>query len=216
MQEFAKQLKHFRLSRKLKQREIAAVLDVTPTAVSDYESGKRTPSLDMIVQLASRYNLDLTWFITGKGDMYNSTRTREDTPEKLISMPVVSSIAAGCPVEAYQDDEPSETIQVPLSLLHLPPPYFAFRVEGESMSPLILDGDIVILSQDWRGIQLHDRICGFRTHDGITLKKMVIQPSQKTTWLMPINILYTPIPYNEDTEDLVMFGVLVISIRKYL
>ena len=84
------------------------------------------------------------------------------------------------------------------------------------MSPFIMDGDIVILSRDWRGLKLHNRICGFRTPDGITLKKLVLQATQMTAWLMPLNHGYDPVPYNKDTEELVMFGILVLLIRKYL
>ena len=198
------------------QKKFAETIGISPARLNNYLAGISKIPQDILIRISERYNCGLTWLLTGEGDMFNIVRAREAAPEKFISLPVVSSIAAGCPMEAYLDDEPAEFVQVPLSLLHLPPPYFAFRVEGESMTPFILDGDIVILSQDWRGIELNDRICGFRTHDGITLKKMVIQKRQKTTWLMPLNHGYSPVPYNKDTEDLVMFGVLVISIRQYL
>lgn len=202
---------------KISKKRFAETIGASQGNVSDwFNKPNARPSIDALKRISEAHGVNLNWLITGEGDMFNIVRAREAAPEKFISLPVVSSIAAGCPMEAYLDDEPAEFIQVPLSLLHLPPPYFAFRVEGESMTPFILDGDIVILSQDWRGIELNDRICGFRTHDGITLKKMVIQKRQKTTWLMPLNHGYNPVPYNKDTEDLVMFGVLVISIRQYL
>lgn len=214
MPDFAKQLKTFRLSAHLKQKDIADVMGVTPTAVSDYESGKRTPSLDLIVLLANRYNLSISWLITAHGDMYNNVRARESHAPCFIDIPVVAPIAAGFPL-SVAESEPLERLQIPASLLHLPPPYYAFRVEGESMSPYIIEGDIVILSRDWRDLDLDGRICGFRTQDGITLKKLVYVHRQKTAWLMPLNHDYTPTPYNKDTEDLILFGVLVLSIRKY-
>jgi SOS-response transcriptional repressor LexA len=146
--------------------------------------------------------------------MYGNTESsRARVP--LIEIPVISSIAAGSPLEVVDDDEPHETIHIPANKLNMPPPYYAFRVNGESMYPYIWDGDIVILSRDWRGNKINGRICGFRTPDGITLKRLVLQPKQKTSWLMPLNPTYNPTPYNKDTEELALFGVLVLSIREY-
>jgi len=201
-------------SLKLSKKKFAEQLGLSQGNVSDWfnRPGYR-PSIDALKRISETYNVNLNWLITGTGDMFNSTRPREANPH-IIEIPVVSSIAAGSPIPVYED-EPLEILQIPAAILPLPPPYFAFRVEGESMSPFILDGDIVILSRDWRGLKLNNRICGFRTQDGITLKKMVIQTKQKTTWLMPLNHTYEPIPYNKDTEDLIFFGVLCLSIRRY-
>lgn len=207
-------IKELRQQKKLNQVQFSKHLGVSQASVSQYESGSRTPDSSFLAKVCETYQVNLNWLITGTGDMFNSTRPREGALSKFIRLPVVGDIAAGFPAEVVPD-EPSEFIEVSTSLLTLPPPYFAFRVEGESMSPFILDGDIVILSRDWRGLKLNNRICGFRTQDGITLKKMVIQPKQKTTWLMPLNHSYEPIPYNRDTEDLIFFGVLCLSLRYY-
>mgnify|MGYP000911678405 CR=1 FL=1 len=206
-------IKELRQQKKLNQVQFSKHLGVSQASVSQYESGSRTPDSSFLAKVCETYQVNLNWLLTGSGDMFNSTRAREADPH-LIDIPVASSIAAGSPIQVYED-EPLEILQIPAAILPLPPPYFAFRVEGESMAPFILDGDIVILSRDWRGLKLNNRICGFRTQDGITLKKMVIQPKQKTTWLMPLNHTYEPIPYNRDTEDLIFFGVLCLSLRYY-
>jgi len=200
-------------NQNLTQKKFADSIGISPARLNNYLAGLSKVPQDILIKITNTYNLNIAWLLTGTGDMFNSTRAREADPH-IIEIPVVSSIAAGSPVPVYED-EPLEILQIPAAILPLPPPYFAFRVEGESMAPFILDGDIVILSRDWRGLKLNNRICGFRTQDGITLKKMVIQPKQKTTWLMPLNHTYEPIPYNRDTEDLIFFGVLCLSLRYY-
>lgn len=197
------------------QKKFAANIGISPARLNNYLSGVSNMPQELIIKVADVFHVSLTWLLTGEGEMYNTVPARDPIIEKFISIPVVAPIAAGHPIEVYQD-EPLEIIQIPVSLLHLPPPYFAFLVEGDSMSPSIMDGDIVVLSRDWRGLKLHNRICGFLTPDGITLKKMVIQSRQKTTWLMPLNHGYEPVPYNKDTEECSFFGVIVISIRKYM
>ena len=199
----------------LTQKKFALKLGISPARLNNYLSGVSNMPQDMVVRMASDYNVNLNWLLTGEGVMFNTVCSPVAPKEKYFSIPVVAPIAAGSPIQVYEE-EPLETLQIPASLLPLPPPYFAFRVEGESMSPFIMDGDIVILSRDWRGLKLHNRICGFRTPDGITLKKLVLQATQMTAWLMPLNHGYDPVPYNKDTEELVMFGILVLLIRKYL
>lgn len=208
-------IKQLRDQKKLSQVELSRKLSVTQSSISRYESLAGDPDSAFLSGLSRVFpDISMTWLLTGEGDMFNQVIPSSQSSDPIIDIPVSCPIAAGSPIMA-SDDEPLEILHIPASLLHLPPPYFAFQVEGESMSPFILDKDIVILSRDWRGLKLNNRICGFRTLDGITLKKLVLQPRQKTAWLMPLNHTYEPTPYNKDTEELNLFGVLVLSIRKY-
>jgi len=200
----------------LSQVDFSAALGVTQASISQYESGRRIPDTGFLTKLCSVYNVNLTWLLTGEGEMFTIDHAREGGlfPHS-ISIPIVASIAAGPSIQPLED-EPQQIIQVPLTLLTLPPPYWAFRVEGESMAPHIIQDDIVVLSRDWHSLDLHSRICGFRTPDGITLKKLMVQHRKKTAWLMPLNNSYQPQEYTRDTQDLTLIGVLVLLIRKYI
>lgn len=209
-------INEIRRQKKLSQVDFSAALGATQASISQYESGRRIPDTGFLTKLCSVYNVNLTWLLTGEGEMFTIDRAREDTLiPHTVSIPVVASIAAGPAIEPVED-QPPQIIQVPVSLLTLPPPYWAFQVEGESMAPHIIQDDIVVLSRDWRDLDLHSRICGFRTPDGITLKKLMVQPRKKTAWLMPLNHSYQPIEYTRDTQDLTLIGVLVLLIRKYI
>lgn len=195
------------------QKKFAETIGISPARLNNYLAGLSKIPQDILIRISEKYGCSLSWLLTGEGEVYNVRAHKTQYP-MFITIPVSAPIAAGSPIQVVEDD-PLEIINVPASLLHLPPPYYAFRVEGDSMSPYIIEGDTVILSRDWRGIKLHERICGFRTPDGITLKKLVLQPRQKTAWLMPLNHHYNPTPYNKDTEELVLFGVLVLLLRRF-
>lgn len=203
-------------SLSMTQKKFAETIGISPARLNNYLSGVSKLPQTILVTISSVHNVNLTWLLTGTGSMYNNVRAREDgILPKTVSIPIVASIAAGPCIEPLED-QPHQLIQVPVSLLTLPPPYWAFRVEGESMSPHIIQDDIVVLSRDWHSLDLHDRICGFRTPDGITLKKLMVQPRKKTAWLMPLNHSYHPQEYTRDTQDLTLIGVLVLLIRKYI
>ncbi len=210
-------LKALRSKLSVTQKKFANLLNCSQAKISDYESGKLSISNKDLSIIANTYNVNLNWLITGEGEMFNNVRAHEGILSNLIRLPVVGDIAAGFPAELVPD-EPTEYIDVPTSLLDQPPPYYVFKVNGESMLPVIHPGDYVIISNGAIGFknnQLNGRICAFRTADGITLKQLVLDPRTRTTWLWPINSSFNPIPFTKDTPDFTLIGVLVLSIRKY-
>jgi len=203
-------------SQMLTQRKFADSIGISPARLNNYLAGLSKVPQDILIKIAEIYNCSLTWLLTGEGDMYkNKVSVRPHEP--LIKIDVEAAIACGPAIEVVIDpDEPKEQLYIPASLLSLPPPYYAFRVAGDSMSPTLEEGDYVILSRDWRNIDINGRIVGFYTPDGILLKKMVLQPRQKKGWLFPINHQqYEPVEYTKDTPEISMIGVLILSIRKH-
>lgn len=57
-------LKTARVSRKLSQREVADLLQVSPGTISNYENSERTPSLEVLMSLARIYQCS-TDFLLG-------------------------------------------------------------------------------------------------------------------------------------------------------
>lgn len=202
----------------LSKKKFAETIGASQGNVSDwFNKPNARPSIDALKRISDTHNVNLNWLITGEGEMFNNVRAREAALSKFIRLPVVGDIAAGFPTEVVQDI-PSEYIEVSSAFLTLPPPYYVFTVNGESMLPVIHPGDYVIISNGVVGFKnshLNGRICAFRTADGITLKQYVLDRKHKTIWLFPINSAFSPIPFNEYTETCTLIGVLVLSIRKY-
>lgn len=48
-------LREQRLARKLSQKEVAKALNVSPSVISNYESGERTPSVEILIAFANLY-----------------------------------------------------------------------------------------------------------------------------------------------------------------
>lgn len=57
----AKNLKQIRTSRKLGQVSVARFLGVTQAAISKYESGKLTPSVDVLYLYAKKFDVSLDY-----------------------------------------------------------------------------------------------------------------------------------------------------------
>lgn len=63
----SERLKELRKKRSLSQKELADILGVSPSIISAYETGERTPSVDVILSLSYFYNCS-TDFLLGRNN----------------------------------------------------------------------------------------------------------------------------------------------------
>lgn len=59
MSNFSKCLKKYRISKKLTQKQMATILEMTPNAYQKYELGTREPSIDALILIADIFNISL-------------------------------------------------------------------------------------------------------------------------------------------------------------
>lgn len=52
-------LKELRQSRGLTQEHLARILDITPSAITMYESGARNPSIKILIKLSNFFNVSI-------------------------------------------------------------------------------------------------------------------------------------------------------------
>ena len=61
-----KGLREIRKSKKLNQLQVAMALNISREALSHYETGKREPSLSLLVQMSKYFNVSIHFLITGE------------------------------------------------------------------------------------------------------------------------------------------------------
>ena len=65
-------IKDIRLRKGLTQADVAAALGVSSVVYSRYETGKRQPSIDMLIQMADIFGVTVD-FLLGRQDIEDST-----------------------------------------------------------------------------------------------------------------------------------------------
>ena len=65
---FEKNLKFYRLKRKMTKKDLADACDVTPMAITNYESGKRKPDMETVKKLASALGVKTIDFLQTRND----------------------------------------------------------------------------------------------------------------------------------------------------
>ncbi|MCD4650246.1 MAG: LexA family transcriptional regulator [Candidatus Cloacimonetes bacterium] len=198
----------------IKRSEFARAIDVTQSNVSDWLNRKKPskpspPAMDRINEI---YGLNLNWLITGRGTMHISDSDgklfgegNDKGLEELsgngsvyqhklnpfdsrnITLPIYGEIAAGDSLDGIET-EPMKYIEIPKAYLSdTQDTYLALRTNGDSMSPKIMNGDIVVIHERQDIVNLHRKICACQTPDGVTLKKVQFDSDKKRILLRPLN-----------------------------
>lgn len=132
-------IKQLRESGKLSQKQLADMLFVNQTAVSQWERGVTTPSPSALLALCELFGTT-TDYLLGRDLQGAEPRPRK----KGVMVPVYGRVAAGIPIEAIEDILDYEEITEEMARAGT---FFALKVQGASMSPDIKDGDVIIVRQ---------------------------------------------------------------------
>ena len=135
-------LKNRRIELNLTQLDVAKAVGVSEATVSRWESGNianmkrsRIAALAQILQIKPGVIMGLE----GENESKNENIS---TIEKGIKIPVLGSVRAGIPLEAIEDIVDYEEIP---EVMARNGEYFGLLVKGDSMSPVFIDGDTVIV-----------------------------------------------------------------------
>jgi repressor LexA len=121
------------------------------------------------------------------------------------TLPVIGEIAAGGPIEAYQDA--AETITVP-GIINTSSDTYVLRVRGDSMVDAhIMDGDLVVIREQQTAHD-GDIVVAQVEENAVTLKRFFKERGRVR--LQPANDAYAPMFY----EDVRIQGKLVGVIRR--
>lgn len=67
---YSDNLKRIRKELDISAQKMADKLGVSQGSIAQYESGKREPNYNFISRLNEIYNVNLNWFVSGKGNMF--------------------------------------------------------------------------------------------------------------------------------------------------
>ena len=178
--------------------ELARAVGVSRQAIMGWKDGAQ-PTVDKILKVADYFGVDPEIFgIDNPYRTYDANR-----------IPIVGSIRAGYPVQSFESTQGYVTTNLK-NLGDL----FALRVVGDSMMPLVMEGDIIICDKNTQNI--NNKICAVTFDNESTLKRVRIDSTGVT--LIPTNPMYNEIhfsPKKAEEKNFHVDGVLVQMIRNF-
>ncbi len=206
----------------LTQQGLAVKSKIAQSTIASWETGARETGRK-IPALAECLGVDPLWLAEGKGLPFTSTKTDSADFDKNVksvllgtrAIPVISAIQAGAMREItvpYAVGDGYATIYVDDSYSQWA---FGLEIDGDSMVPDYLPGDIVIIEPEWQP-RPGDCVAAKNGKQEATFKKYRLRGSNAEGndifELVPINDNYPTV--RSDETPLTIIGVMAELRRK--
>lgn len=177
-------IKELRQEKGLSQQDLAKLLYVNQTAVSQWERNRTNPSTDTAIALANIFDVSVDYLL-GCENVEPSVPAASS-----VKIPVLGEVQAGLPVEAIEnilDYEEIDSVQASTG------EYFGLQIRGRSMEPRMVEGDVVIIRQQ-EDAESGDTVVVLVNGDDATVKKLKKMPDG--IMLIPNNPAFEPLYYS--------------------
>jgi SOS-response transcriptional repressor LexA len=204
----ALKIKELRKARGWNQTELAEACGVTQALVSLWEKGQGRPGPSAMAKIAQlSVEPDRQWWIQQAG---LAGLVNEPIPQGLHRMiPMLRDAAAAGTPRVIEEGGIEFEVPFPVAWLPRAGKLYAIRVAGDSMSPVIEPGTVVIVDVSQREPEkLLGRMVVAREGNGVTVKWL--RQDHGTFLLVPQHVsLRHPVRIMSPSSDLSIVGVVV-------
>lgn len=196
----AQNIKYYMNLHQKERNDICKDLGIKYTTLTDWINGKTYPRIDKIEAMAQYFGIS-------KADLVEE---RNKTESVGVMIPLLGRVAAGVPISAVENIIGQEEISRSMAITG---EFFALRIKGDSMSPYIMDGDIVVVRQQNDAESGDVVIALVNGNDGVCKRFKRIDGG---IMLTSVNPQYDPIIFTHSEIDSVPVYIMgkVIEIRR--
>ena len=133
---FSRNLKYYMIINNKTRNDVCKDLGFKYTTFTDWYNGNIYPRIDKIEMLANYFRIE-------KSDLIENKEKNDKLGNPVTSIPVLGTVKAGYNYLAQENW--IGTIDVETSLIGSGEDYFALKVHGDSMSPVLIEDDIVTI-----------------------------------------------------------------------
>lgn len=171
------------------QQRLALSLNVHQTAISQWETGRTTPDIEVATTMSQMFGVSLEYLL-GISDESSSSQF---DPTWIN---VLGRVAAGIPIEAIEEVIDREQITESMARSGS---YIGLQIHGASMEPRMREGDVVIVRlQD--DCDSGDTVIAMVNGDEATCK--ILQKTPEGISLLSTNPAYSPMFFsNREIEE---------------
>ena len=192
---------------------------IDKSKISSYMSGRYKAKQDGIYLLAKSLNVSEAWLMgldvpmeRTSNDIYEQLKnigTMYVSNTEMVKIPVLGVVKAGYDYLAQENW--IGTIDVEKNIVNDGSEYFALKVVGDSMSPVLIQDDIVVIKKQ-NDFENGDIVVAIVNGNEATIKKGKKTDSSIT--LQPLNPSYDPLVFTYD--EVKSIPVTIVGIVKQL
>lgn len=216
-------IKKVRKALELSQIDMAKELGTTERTLRDYEKERFGVGYDFLTKLIERYNVNPNWIFRNEFPIFLDESAegiiKNITPEQksnLVYIPKYSPIAAagsGLSVDAEQVEYYAafDEVWVRTIMRALPKNISAINAEGDSMEPIISNGDLVFIDHSKTSPQ--DGIYVLNINDSLVVKRIQNLPNYKMR-IISENQAYKPYDVDLKEDNVRIIGKVIWQCRE--
>lgn len=212
--ELGQYLKNVREQLGYSTYDVNKLCDISQSYLSLMENGRRKASAIILKKLAPIYSLNYIDLYEKAGyiDLIDNSKKSKTKLDKLgnpvVEIPILGTVKAGYDYLAQENW--IGTIDIDKKLAD-GGEFFALKVKGDSMAPVLIEDDIVIIKKQ-DDFENGDIVVAIVNGNEATIKKG--KKSESKILLQPFNTNYDPLIFTEEEIDTI--PVRIVGIVKQL
>lgn len=183
---FVRQLKYYLNLRNKSQTDLAKYIGVTNGTITNYVNGTNMPRMDRIDKICE-------FLLIKRSDLLEDHDN--DTRPRGVKIGVLGRVPAGVPIEAIEEFIDYEEIPEEMAKNG---EYFGLKIQGDSMYPRIIDGDVVIVKKQSYAVNRDIVIVLINGDDGTCKQYYRFDDHIE---LKPFNPMYKPLVFTKEEVD---------------
>lgn len=209
---FAKNLNYYMNINKKTRSDVCRDLDIPYSTFTDWCNANIYPRIDKIEMLANYFDIKKSDLVEDKDKLYNQLKnigTMYVSNTDIVKIPILGVVKAGYDYLAQENWIGS--VDVEKNIVSDGSEYFALKVVGDSMSPVLVQDDIVVIKKQ-NDFENGDIVVAIVNGNEATIKKGKKTDSSIT--LQPLNPSYDPLVFTYD--EVKSIPVTIVGIVKQL
>ncbi len=195
--------------------DVNKLCNISPSYLSLVETGKRKPSATILKKLAPIYHLDYI-DLYKKGGYIDFSQNKkslkyksEKSKSSIIKIPLLNVIKAEYDYMSQENWE--NMIEVDKAIVKDSSCFFAFKVKEDSMSPILIENDIVIVKKQ-EDFENGDLVVAIVNGNEAIIRKG--KKAENSILFQPLNTNYEPLIFTYD--EVKSIPITIIGIIKQL
>lgn len=211
-------IKDYRIKNKLSQRAFASRTSLSPSYINTLEkiynpkTGKPySVTTDAATEIANAMFISIEDLLNmlDKNQEFELNPKRDKLGNPVAEIPLLGIVKAGYDYMAQENWE--GMIEVDKDIIKDGSDYFALKIKGDSMSPILIEDDIVIIKKQ-EDFENGDLVVAIVNGDEATIKKG--RKNDTSIILQPFNPNYEPLIFTND--EMKTIPVTIVGIVKQL
>ncbi len=209
LENFSKRFSELIKNSSIDISQLAKMLGIkSKSTIYRYMNGEMAPKVPTVKYASDIFNVNPLWLMGYDAPKYNNEKTKK--LDNLVSpINILKTIKSD--YDYLAPENIVGTINVEKSLVGNGEDYFALKIKGDSMSPILMENDIAIIKKQ-ENFESGNIVVAIVNHNEATIRK--VRKNDTSILLQSFNPNYEPIVFTYD--EMKTIPVTIIGVVKQL